>query len=606
MNKYLVAEDLDLVISGRIRRPTFVFWNRLEGRPRRDDFSRALAAEVRDPLWLLTRQWQGGEFLGEDAGSPVVAKVAWTTEQVTQLLDPEGNTAAYDGSLPLEAVVEARPLDLERNGRRHDAQLAAQIGRRWERMLTTAGHGALIGFYRTTYELTAPDPGQEADYELTASATTWQLLDALAGRITDGGALYLLVKQGGQASDGTGLAGAAAGEVDTLGERLAGWVDATFYQSEDGLENWLPRHLEYGVDLNAPEGTDAGSLSAPEYHGGRLDWYHFDAGDRASDPGPGAPALQATSFVPTPMQFDGMPHTRHWAFEEGLVSFGDVKPDTTDIAKLLLVEFGLVFANDWFLLPMELPVGSLTRVAGLAVTNVFGERTWVEPAVDPAGPVRSWQMYRLADRGRRDGRLFLPATTPTGLESEPVESVDLVRDEVSNMVWAIEQTVQLADGSSRRGREVALEVHARYQDALTPTPAPPATDATLAYTLMTSAPENWIPFIPVHVPGDNREVQLQRASMPRLLEGTQGQVPGKVKPVTRLVREGLDQPTPAAYFLAEEEVSRAGVRIESRWQRCRWLDGRVVTWLGYQRRAGLGGNGTSGLAFDQLVSREPG
>ena len=195
MNRYVVAEDLDLVISGRIRRPTFVFWNRLEGRPRRDDFSRALAAELRDPLWLLTRQWQSGEFLGEDAGSPVTAKVAWTTEQVTQVLDPEGNTATYDGSLPLEAVVEARPLDLERNGRRHDAQLAAQIGRRWERMLTVAAHGALIGFYRTTYEFTAPDPGQEADYELTASATTWQLLDALAGRLTDGGALYLFIRE---------------------------------------------------------------------------------------------------------------------------------------------------------------------------------------------------------------------------------------------------------------------------------------------------------------------------------------------------------------------------------------------------------------------------
>ena len=32
-------------------------------------------------------------------------------------------------------------------------------------------------------------------------------------------------------------------------------------------------------------------------------------------------------------------------------NFGDVKPDTTDLAKLLLIEFGLVYANDWFLDP---------------------------------------------------------------------------------------------------------------------------------------------------------------------------------------------------------------------------------------------------------------
>ena len=29
---------------------------------------RALRAEVRDPLWMLTRQWQMGEFQGDDAG----------------------------------------------------------------------------------------------------------------------------------------------------------------------------------------------------------------------------------------------------------------------------------------------------------------------------------------------------------------------------------------------------------------------------------------------------------------------------------------------------------------------------------------------------------
>jgi hypothetical protein len=53
--------------------PTVALWNRLEGRPRTNDFSRALRAEVRDPLWMLSRQWQLGEFRGADAGSPVTA-----------------------------------------------------------------------------------------------------------------------------------------------------------------------------------------------------------------------------------------------------------------------------------------------------------------------------------------------------------------------------------------------------------------------------------------------------------------------------------------------------------------------------------------------------
>ena len=35
----------------------------------------SLSARVFDPLWLLTRQWQVGEFQGEDAGMPVLARV---------------------------------------------------------------------------------------------------------------------------------------------------------------------------------------------------------------------------------------------------------------------------------------------------------------------------------------------------------------------------------------------------------------------------------------------------------------------------------------------------------------------------------------------------
>ena len=59
--------DLATALLNRDR-PTVGVWNRLEGRPRTTDFDRALRAEVRDPLWLLTRQWQLGEFTGSDAG----------------------------------------------------------------------------------------------------------------------------------------------------------------------------------------------------------------------------------------------------------------------------------------------------------------------------------------------------------------------------------------------------------------------------------------------------------------------------------------------------------------------------------------------------------
>ena len=73
---------------------------------------------------------------------------------------------------------------------------------------------------------------------------------------------------------------------------------------------------------------------------------------------------------------------------------------------------------------------------------------------------------------------------------------------------------------------------------------------------MKAVPEQWIPFIPVRVPGSVREVQLQRASLLRTLAGDPNP-PEKIRPRTTLLREHL----PASYFLFEDEVPRAGVAI---------------------------------------------
>ena len=57
-------------------RLSITYWNRLEPRPRTAIIEEALAARVRDPLWFLTRQWQLGEFRGEDAGSIAYVSVS--------------------------------------------------------------------------------------------------------------------------------------------------------------------------------------------------------------------------------------------------------------------------------------------------------------------------------------------------------------------------------------------------------------------------------------------------------------------------------------------------------------------------------------------------
>ncbi len=118
---------------------------------------------------------------------------------------------------------------------------------------------------------------------------------------------------------------------------------------------------------------------------------------------------------------------------------------------------------------------------------------------------------------------------------------------------------------------------------------------------MNSVPENWIPFIPVHIPGNNREIQLQRAAMPRILVGDPDPAQ-KVQPLTSLLRQGLDLTPARISFLHEEEVPRAGARLTQYYTRSRWSQGQVYTWLRVQKQTGRG-EASSGLAFDRLVDK---
>ncbi|MFD1545767.1 hypothetical protein [Nonomuraea guangzhouensis] len=61
---------------------------------------------------------------------------------------------------------------------------------------------------------------------------------------------------------------------------------------------------------------------------------------------------------------------------------------------------------------------------------------------------------------------------------------------------------------------------------------------------MSSVPEHWLPFIPVHVEDSTRETQLQRAALPQFLDGDTAR-PAKICPRMPLLSQNL----PAAYFV---------------------------------------------------------
>ena len=391
--------------------------------------------------------------------------------------------------------------------------------------------------------------------------------------------------------------------LDALGAELVAWFARQYLQPVSEAA-WKPAYLEYQFACAAQQAGQQVVVAAEEYAQGHLDWYSFDREPPApsAPPLPDADTVTVTPFIPTSIAFEGMPNPRWWSLEDRKTDFGAVKPSTTDLAQLLLMEFGLVYSNDWFLIPYRIPVGTLARVEGLAVTNDFGERFWISPAgAGLEDNWHRWSMFDLTAPGARlaDTTLLIPPATTRTLDGDPLEEVEFARDEVANMVWAIERTIPSITGAGRSGKDEGRETR-QYHEQLVAAASPPPTvyAAPIYYQAMTSVPEQWIPFVPVHVPGSVREIQIQRARMPRIIQG--GPVPPpKVPPRTTIVREGLDVLPAQPYFVHEEEVPRAGALVSQSFRRTRWHGGQAPVWLGVRKQTGRGERG-SGLAFDTI------
>jgi hypothetical protein len=606
----------DMVEALQTRRfPSVTTWNRLEGRPRTANLERALRAEVRDALWMLTKQWQMGEFRGSDAGSPISAKLRVDMTRLTKYRPgEEGKAQPFSYEVPLEATVERRAIPLTMGGRGIAFDLRVTMGREWLALIEGIGGGYRKDFIEA-FPIAEPDPTQEADADRASDPQQFALFAALAGRAMDGGALYehLTASSANHAYDG--VAGIAEGDHKALDEAAAGflaWFERLILQPpSSGEDAWQPQRLDYAFAASAPEPGGGEKVYAADAYGEiRLDWYSLDVdatGKLEAVPGSeatGLPPQETRTTIPVPVSFAGMPNTRWWAFEDAKTNYGDIDANTTDLAKLLFLEFALVYANDWFVIPYTLPAGSIASVRGLEVTNTFGERFWIEAA--DAGADAEWQRWSMftidvehSSGAPADTSLLLLPTTAKVEHGAPSEEIMLIRDEVANMVWGVETVVQLPGGESAAGRQVAQQLHAYYQGLIGPVSTPPASKAPIRYQVMSSVPENWIPFLPVHVEGSNRETQLQRAAMPRILEGGPA-APPPVQPHTALLRQGLDESVPQPYFVFEEEVPRAGAIAMLSYERTRWSDGRVFVWLRVRRQTGRG-EGSSGLRFDEII-----
>lgn len=578
--------------SSVFRVPRIIAFNRLEARPRTLDFTRSLRAEVRDPLWMLTRQWQFGEIQGEDAASCVTSRIAYQHEEIDRLAFHNQTVSRYDpAEIPLEARVEREniPLIVREKGTEtySDILFAVQLGKQFLRQLKADNLEGQYPIYLAKYPLRVLPGDPDAE----------QIRRSLGRRIADGVAIWRDILNGkhdlwvtSDPSIDDGLINSAAIFAEAFSKKFK----RLFTQPDSAKDNaWLQNHVEYQFVVAEQAAPDEAQtvLLAEQYHQGRLDWYSFDVvKDRKAalepEPEPVTREEKVESFLPANVHFKGQPRPRFWEMEESQTNFGKIETSPTGLLHLLLAEFGLIYSNDWFMLPHPMNINTVCEIRGIVVDDTFGRHTFIRPA--GRGPETTWQRWAMFHHTEKEqlrpdtDRFYLVPAIGKVLESDPLERINFMRDEMANLVWGVESIVPSQLGKGISGYETA-----KVNEIVKPTLGADET-VKIGYVLGTRVPTNWIPFIAVHAQGSVSEIRLQRA---RMVGGEQ--------PRGWVLREPH-----SPYFVEEEEVPRAGVYVQRSWQRARWLNGRTFVWVGRKKTAGRG-EGWSQLVFDQIVDLEP-
>ncbi len=560
-------------------------WTRLEPVTATGDPRPGLEARVHDPLWLLGRQWQLGEFAGEDAGTPLTVRVVTNTARVDRWADGSGTVRAIDHARLdlLEPWVEREPVPAVHRGpgARPRVEAAAAL----MAALDDDGAGARRADFAAHCALDFENPLAHPDGAHASLDPEWLRLRRLLGSAALDGEVIALELE--QAAPGlpAWLVPASAAEGAALTNALTAWLE--WYRAEvsplpGGGDSWVDARLEYAFRI----GVSGQAYDAPSHRGGEIDWYSFDPARQALELGADEPPAVAAArdvhaLLASPLRYAGMPADRLWEMEDAQVNLGLVEAEPWDLARLLVAEFALTYGNDWLVVPLDIPYGSLTTVESVLYTTAFGECFVVKPS-NEVSPDGRWQMFvQAADGGVAAAGLLLPPAAVAVNDGPAIEDVLFLRDEMANLCWAVERSVQGPAGSARS--------RTREADDAGPAGAGPVATAQLDYQLQSGVPARWIPYLPA-------------SSGYRAVELVQGAMPDPAgDPVLPL---GLLLAAQGIRRLPDAEIPREGVNVQRRHSVTRRADGSYLRWI--SRRVTVGrGEGTSRLTFDSAIPRTP-
>jgi hypothetical protein len=566
--------------------PSITSWNRLEPKQRSSDYGLSLQTRVHDPLWMLARQWQVGEFEGEDAASPIKVDIDASFVRLSKFSSKSSDSEAYSSeSLPLEVAVEKEKLEFSTI----DVRLRAELGNEFLKFVSANNINdpdrrtllEVVGFKEEDEWSAYPFIRKSIDATKLMQVESHELSDAFGNPDND---ILLRLES-------------------TVGDWKT-WAKKTIFGSEYS-HAWNPERQEYAFSVAAPGFDDQDpeiTLSVDQYPGGHLDWPSFSLDSNKILDATGSSGSSTSNveleLMPMPVEISGMPSQRWWEFDDHNIDFGSIETAPQDISRMLLAHFALISGNNWFSIPMELPVGSLTKVKKLQVTNTFGEVFEINQSSAVSQDVNSdnespWRVFHISstldnDEENQKPFLFLPPSLGPSLHSETVEEVRFIRDEMVNAAWLIEHVVQ---NSITGGVVNRHEKYYNQNSGFNKSSLGNNLDTPLDYALTTDVPDYWFPLLRVLDGQGNPSDTLQVGSLLR--------DPDKPKP--ELLGEISKELKDSGIF--DEELPREGIFVYRQFQFARWCDGSSYLWISRRKRIGRG-EGASNLKFDSIDLNE--
>ena len=582
---------------------------RYEPRARKKDYAQALSFEAHDPMWMLTRQWQFGRFKGEDCGSAISTQVVVTSRTNNIVYYGQDTTSRYhvlqDPDL-VEPLVESFRFKMTLYDKVEAATHLTKMLRSQKKF------PQILEALREKFPLEL-NSSEEDDpiHEIADSVNDKKkrFLAVYADRSFDGEKAYF-------GSIAAILDKYIAGpESSRIWKEYNSWFANKYHVHDSDVSFWDSEKLAYDFSLGV--GTDM--YSAENYSTGHVGWYTFD---KAPVKGHAIYEKKYTEFfgyLPAKATFPAAPARRLWEYENYRVQFGNLSnDDVSQLASAVMMEYVAMYSNDWMMIPVHTKAGRLINVEHIVVNDTFGDVQMIgrtpEKHDNQAPEVPFTDRWALFSNTRSDAYaandkkgdfrtvsgLFLPASLLRVSESEPIEEVQFLRDEMANMVWGVEKRIDDECGGSLDGKTMSDKVLTAVDSHNGPE-VRGEEKAEFKYLIQNRVPVNWIPFVPLPESGAmGREIRFRRGRMPIYINDGSKDKFKWVRPSTSVLAVKRDQEGKIIpFYLNEEEILGYGTKVTLTNQQTRWLNGVTYTWRGFAKKIS-GYQANSGLMFDEL------